>query len=100
MAFLYSSYIILYAIANPLLGTYIDSDYNSQGTIRPALIYTAGVQFSIIAVLVFASTFVPKGSIACNPPMWKTDHVNGIEPSNEAPHKSRDADRKSSITYF
>ena len=100
MAFLYSSYIILYAIANPLLGTYIDSVYNSQGTIRPALIYTAGVQFSIIAVMVFVSTFIPKGSIACNPPMLKTQDFHETEPSGEAPYTSRNADSKSPITYF
>ncbi|CAF2896427.1 unnamed protein product [Rotaria sp. Silwood2] len=69
MAFLYSSYIILYAVANPLLGIYIDSVYNNQGTIRPALIYTAGVQFSIVSIMVFASTFIPKGSITFNPRM-------------------------------
>ena len=67
MAFLYSSYIIIYAVANPLLGKYIDSVYNATGTIRPALLYTAAVQLTIIAVLVFASTLIPKGAIAFNP---------------------------------
>jgi hypothetical protein len=44
MAFLYSSYIILYVILNSLLGKYIDSVYNNQQTIRSAFIYTAGVK--------------------------------------------------------
>ncbi|CAF3233028.1 unnamed protein product [Rotaria sp. Silwood2] len=67
MAFLYSSYIILYAILNPLLGKYIDSVYNSKQTIRPAFIFTAGVQTTIISIIVFLSTFIPKGSFKLNP---------------------------------
>ncbi|CAF3598803.1 unnamed protein product [Rotaria sp. Silwood1] len=67
MAFLYSSYIILYAILNPLLGKYIDSVYNSKQTIRPALIFTVGVQTTIISIIVFLSTFIPKGSFKLNP---------------------------------
>ncbi|CAF0952367.1 unnamed protein product [Rotaria sp. Silwood1] len=84
MAFLYSSYIILYAIANPLLGIYIDSVYNDQGTIRPALIYTAGVHFSIVSIMVFASTFIPKGSITFNPRMLTAQDPNEAETSNQA----------------
>ncbi|CAF0949866.1 unnamed protein product [Didymodactylos carnosus] len=67
MAFLYSSYITIYAIANPLLGKYIDSVYNSSGTVRPALVNTAAIQLTIILTVVFASTFIPKGAIAFNP---------------------------------
>ena len=67
MAFLYSSYIIIYAIANPLLGLYLDKVYYSTGSVRPALVYTVGVQMTIISALVFASTFIPKGAVAFNP---------------------------------
>ncbi|CAF3822684.1 unnamed protein product [Adineta steineri] len=67
MAFLYSSYIILYAILNPLLGKYIDSVYNTHQTIRPAFIYTVGMQISIISFLVFISTFIPRNSFKLNP---------------------------------
>ncbi|CAF3650515.1 unnamed protein product [Rotaria sordida] len=67
MAFLYSCYIILYAILNPLLGRYIDSVYNSKQTIRPAFIFTVGVQTTIISIIVFLSTFIPKGSFKLNP---------------------------------
>ena len=67
MSFLYSSYIIIFAIANPLLGIYTDSVYNATGSIRVALIYTGGVQFTIIMVIVLASTFIPKGALSCNP---------------------------------
>ncbi|CAF3630605.1 unnamed protein product [Rotaria socialis] len=67
MAFLYSSYITLYAILNPLLGKYIDSVYNSKQTIRPAFIFTVGVQITIVSILVSLSTFIPKGSCKLNP---------------------------------
>ncbi|CAF1194018.1 unnamed protein product [Adineta ricciae] len=67
MAFLYSSYIILYAICNPLLGKYIDSVYNARQTIRPALIFTAGVQISAISFVILLSTFIPRKSWKLNP---------------------------------
>jgi hypothetical protein len=75
MAFLYSFYIVTYAISGTLLGRYLDGVYNSSGgtrgggTIRSGLVYTAGVQFTIICVLVLAATFVPKGALAFNPKM-------------------------------
>ncbi|KAJ0124785.1 major facilitator superfamily domain ral substrate transporter [Diaporthe amygdali] len=74
MAFLYSFYIVTYAILGTFLGRYLDSVYSSTGgsdggSISSGLMYTAGVQFSIICVLVFASTFVPKGAVAFNPKM-------------------------------
>ena len=74
MAFLYSFYIVTYAILGTFLGRYLDGVYNSTGgsdggSISSGLVYTAGVQFSIICVLVFASTFVPKGAVAFNPKM-------------------------------
>ncbi len=67
VAFLYSSYIIIYAILNPLLGKYIDSTYDKDQTIRPAFIYTVGVQITIISIIIAASTFIPKGSFKLNP---------------------------------
>jgi MFS family permease len=67
MAFLYCSYIAIYAILNPLLGKYIDSVYDKNQTIRPALIYTVGVQMTIVSIIIFASTFIPKGSFKLNP---------------------------------
>ncbi len=74
MAFLYSTYIVIYAICSPLLGRYIDGVYNRSGgsdggTIYSALVNTAGVQFTVLCVVVFLSTFVPKGALAFNPAM-------------------------------
>jgi hypothetical protein len=67
MSFLYSSYIIIYAIANPFLGKYIDHVYKLRGTIRPALVNTVGIQFTLIMIIVFASTFIPSGAFSFNP---------------------------------
>ncbi|KAK3303808.1 major facilitator superfamily domain-containing protein [Chaetomium strumarium] len=72
MAFLYSFYIVTYAVAGTLLGRYLDGVYNKSGgtnggEVRSGLLFTAGVQMSIISVLVFASTFVPRGAFAFNP---------------------------------
>ncbi|CAF1164073.1 unnamed protein product [Didymodactylos carnosus] len=80
MAFLYSSYIVIYAIANPLLGKYIDSIYNSTKSIRPALVNTAGVQFTVITVVIFACTFIPKGAVAFNPAvLHKEDLLSNLD---------------------
>ncbi|KAF6797037.1 hypothetical protein CMUS01_15807 [Colletotrichum musicola] len=69
MAFLYSFYIVTYAIANTFLGRYIDSVYNRTDDVREALRNTAGVQFTVIAAVVLAATFIPKGSRTFNPKM-------------------------------
>ncbi|KAL2182221.1 hypothetical protein L209DRAFT_697329 [Thermothelomyces heterothallicus CBS 203.75] len=75
MAFLYSFYITTYAVAGTLLGRYLDGVYNSTGgsggggEVRTGLLFTAGVQMTVISALVLASTFVPKGAFAFNPKM-------------------------------
>lgn len=77
MAFLYSSYIVTYAIASVCLGTYIDrvSDANNDN-VQSAIRNVAGIQFTIIAVLVMASTFVPKGAFAFNPKMLSDEPLD------------------------
>ena len=67
MAFLYSTYIMIYSIANPFLGRHIDNVYNSTGNIRSALIYTTAVQLTVIFVIIFGATFIPKGAVGFNP---------------------------------
>jgi hypothetical protein len=74
MAFLYSINIILVAVASPLLGRYIDQVYTQTGGTSGGNIYEAiknvgGVQFTVVAVIVLASTLVPRGSWALNPQM-------------------------------
>jgi len=83
MAFLYSSYIIIYAILNPILGKYIDYVYNSTGTVRPALLNTAAIQLTIIVLVVFLSTFVPKGSWHWNPILINDDDDDNQVESNK-----------------
>jgi MFS family permease len=102
MAFLYSSYIIIYAILNPILGKYIDSIYNSTETIRPALLYTAAIQLTIILIIVFLSTFIPKGALAFNPILINEDSSINTKQSNQ--HKQKQIQTKNNhlelITYF
>jgi hypothetical protein len=73
MAFLYSIYIIIYSIANPFIGKHIDYVYNTTGTIHSALIYTAAVQLTIIFLVMFAATFIPKGATVFNPILINED---------------------------
>ncbi|KAG0028409.1 hypothetical protein BGZ82_008439 [Podila clonocystis] len=68
MAFLYSFYIVLYAILGPVLSSVLDKAYNSgKGDIRPALVNVGGVMYTVVAVVLIAATFIPKGSFAFNP---------------------------------
>ncbi|CAF3760267.1 unnamed protein product [Rotaria sp. Silwood1] len=73
ISFLYSTYIIIYSIANPLLGKHIDYIYNKNGTVHQALIYTASVLLTIIFILMFSATFIPKGTLTFNPVLIDED---------------------------
>jgi hypothetical protein len=66
MAFLYSSYIIVFMIISIPMGQLLDS-FNKQGRVKEAFTYVSGVMITIGAVLIFGSTFIPKGSFAWNP---------------------------------
>ena len=82
MAFLYSTYIVIFAICSPLLGRYIDSVYartggsEGGGNIFGAILNTAGVQFTVIMAVVLASTFIPRGSLAFNPKMLNDEALD------------------------
>lgn len=103
MAFLYSSYIVTYAIASVCLGTYIDriSDKN-RDEVQPAIFNVAGVQFTIIFVLVMTATFVPKGAFAFNPKMLSEEpldtdlededleYVPGVQVRSKRSHESHE----------
>ncbi|KAK2743990.1 hypothetical protein FQN57_004443 [Myotisia sp. PD_48] len=73
MAFLYTAYIVIYGITSPLLGQYIDRVYietggpNNGGNIHRAILNVGGIQYSILAFIIFASTFIPHGSFGLNP---------------------------------
>ncbi|EAQ85512.1 hypothetical protein CHGG_09526 [Chaetomium globosum CBS 148.51] len=81
MAFLYSFYIVTYAVSGTMLGRYLDGIFNKSGgldggEVRSGLMYTAGVQMSVISVLVLAATFVPKGALAFNPKIISDDPLD------------------------
>ena len=78
-SFLYSSYIIIYAILNPLLGKYIDGVHDSTDSIRSALFYTVAVQMTVISCIVFFSTFIPKGALSCNPTLAPEKEIDNME---------------------
>lgn len=74
MAFLYSTYIVIYAIASPLLGRYVDRVYRESGgaqggDVHSAIVNIAGVEYSVIAAFMLAASLVPKGAISFNPDM-------------------------------
>jgi hypothetical protein len=58
MAFLYSAYIITYAILGSLLGTYIDYIFAKDGDIYRALVNIGGVHVSTSASLFISIFFI------------------------------------------
>ncbi|KAJ9145207.1 Major facilitator superfamily domain general substrate transporter protein [Coniochaeta hoffmannii] len=70
MAFLYSTYVVIYAITAPLLGRYVDQvSKQNGGDVHNAVQSILGVQYTLIAVCMLAASFVPKGAMAFNPKM-------------------------------
>ncbi|KAI9673419.1 MAG: hypothetical protein M1817_002881 [Caeruleum heppii] len=93
MAFLYSTYIVIYAITSPILGRYVDKVFTQSGggqggNVRQAVENVAGVQYTIIFVLVMTATFVPRGAFSFNPRMLDNETLEE-EVETEA---SQDAD--------
>eukprot|EP01038_Epipyxis_sp_PR26KG_P015649 gene15649-21160_t len=84
MSFLYVTYIVIYAIISPLIGHWLDgfalrqkhakNDGNKALAAQLKLdakqqyfYWIAGVMFSLVSVIIFASTFYPRGSWKFNP---------------------------------
>lgn len=86
MAFLYSAYIVVYAVASTLLGRYVDGENASRGDIHHALGNVAGVHFTVLAVLVMAATFIPQGARAWNPRMLHDEALTGDVRGEEGGH--------------
>jgi hypothetical protein len=83
MAFLYSTYIIIYAISSPLLGKHIDTVSNANnGNIREAIRNVGGIQFTILAAIVITATFVPEGALSFNPKMLYAEDLEGTDEEN------------------
>lgn len=66
MSFLYVTYITIYAILSPTLGTYIDSQI-AQTNVWDAFYNVAGIQFTVLSVIILLATLIPKGAIGLNP---------------------------------
>jgi hypothetical protein len=64
---LYVTYIILYAVLSAVLGGYVDRSIKKKIDPRQILKYVGGAQFTVLAVVVLASTCIPRGALALNP---------------------------------
>jgi hypothetical protein len=60
------TYIVIYAVLSAVLGSYVDKNIKKIGA-RQILKYVGGVQFTVLAVVVLASTCIPRGALALNP---------------------------------
>lgn len=73
MAFLYVSYIVMYALISTFLGRWVDSRLRGLtgaaaiARARDCLKYVGGVHFTILSVIIIAATFIPRGAFAFNP---------------------------------
>ncbi|KAF8473985.1 major facilitator superfamily domain-containing protein [Kalaharituber pfeilii] len=82
MAFLYSTYIVLYAILQPVLGRYVDDEIKNGDGAHAALRNVAGVQFSVLCGILLLSTFIPRGALAVNPALLDGEKLEGEVPGD------------------
>ncbi|KAJ3147432.1 hypothetical protein HDU86_007982 [Geranomyces michiganensis] len=95
MAFLYCTYIVIYAIANPVIGRWLDNMVKEEtalaggdakiGELKAAEPYfkiIGGIVFSVLGVVIFAATFMPKGSRSFNPSL-EEDYPENHEDEDE-----------------
>jgi len=96
MAFLYSSYIVIYAILSVLLGKIVDSDFAAHGNIISALRRIGGIQFSVCSGIIILACFIPKGAFAMNPKIIGDIRLEGesggARSSDEVESEGRDSD--------
>ncbi|KAJ2913945.1 hypothetical protein MD484_g6459, partial [Candolleomyces efflorescens] len=94
MAFLYTTYIVLYAVLSVGLAYVIDQDWQDDKTMNivQSLKTVGGVQFTICCAIIFASTFIPEGSRSLNPKALgtittgQTPHESDTEDNGEPKH--------------
>lgn len=67
MAFLYVTYIVIYAMLSSVLGNWVDSFIESGHSGSDVLKYVGGVQFTVLSAIVLISTFTPRNAFAFNP---------------------------------
>lgn len=63
VSFMYFFQVVAYSVLGTTIGKLADGTNDFQGT----LMYTCGVQFTIVGGMSFLATFVPRGSWAINP---------------------------------
>ncbi|KAJ7210995.1 major facilitator superfamily domain-containing protein [Mycena rebaudengoi] len=96
MAFLYVNYIVLYAILSAVLGNWVDAYLKrnkAMGTLaasREALKYVGGVQFTVIGVVILASTLIPRGSWSLNPKIIDNNNVTDPDVVSDTEKDSED----------
>lgn len=135
MSFLYVLYIIIYAVISPMIGVWLDAfeltakmydtrakAVKSKNTVlykeftaeaaryrKDAMdqyfYWIAGVFFSLISIVIFANTFVPKGSWAINPTLEDEDseHADAeaeTEAEEDAFHASGEVSVRGSIREY
>ncbi|CAG8438847.1 6679_t:CDS:2 [Diversispora eburnea] len=80
MALLYSSYVLGYLALSIPMGKLFDK-YKADGNIIRAFFWGSGILIVIGAVIIFSSTFIPKGAFALNP---KVDGVAALKMDQRA----------------
>lgn len=121
MSFLYCTYIVIYAILNPVLGRYVDGIWNDSGetSIHPAIRNIGGVQFTVLCGIMLLATLIPKvsecnesvssllakglqGAIAFNPPALYGEalenDIDGLVEKIPSHEDDKDVPRKGSVT--
>lgn len=94
MAFLYVTYIVMYSLISTFLGRWVDAQLRGKtgaaaiDQAREALKMVGGVHFTILSVIIIASTFIPKGSFAFNPKaidqsLLKSDEESDMQSEDE-----------------
>ena len=98
MSFLYTSYIVIYAVISPLIGEWVDdfkheSKHYKKGSKMNLywldqqksqyFYWISGVFFSLISIPIFLNTFVPKGSWEMNPKLIDAPIPGEDENDNE-----------------
>ncbi|KAL3426055.1 hypothetical protein PVAG01_02846 [Phlyctema vagabunda] len=97
MAFLYSTYVVLYAILSPMLGRHVDAvSRDNDGDVHLAVRNLGGIQFTVLAAIVIASTLIPKGALKFNPSMISDDNVEG-DPDEERIVRGDTSDQDNNI---
>jgi hypothetical protein len=61
-SFLYCCYLVIFIILSIVLGRFIDSS-----DIRKSILDIGGIQFSVIAAILFLNTLIPQGALSLNP---------------------------------